>query len=49
LVVETTNFLGYRTGIAENGDGTPNYAMFDSLSGARAKEKAAAAVATGKQ
>jgi hypothetical protein len=102
LVVETTNFLGNRNGIAVNGDGTPasdalrtverftrtgpdemhyemsvddpktyvrpfkvafpltqepgyqnfeyachegNYAMFDSLSGARAKEKAAAAAA----
>lgn len=100
LVVETTNFLGNRTGIAVNGDGTPssdalktierftrtgpdemhyemsvddpktyvrpfkvafpltqepgyrnfeyachegNYAMFDSLSGARAKEREAAA------
>ena len=100
LVVETTNFLGNRNGIAVNGDGTPssealktverfsrtsgdemryemtvddpktyvapfkvafpltqepgyrnfeyachegNYAMFDSLSGARAKERAAAA------
>jgi hypothetical protein len=100
LVVETTNFLGNRTGIAGNGNGTPtsdalklterytrtgpneirydvtvddpktftapfkiafpltqeagyqnfeyachegNYAMFDSLSGARAQEKAAAA------
>jgi hypothetical protein len=99
LVVETTNFMGNRNGIAVNGDGTPssdalrtierftrtgpdemhyemtvddpktyvrpfkvafpltqepgyrnfeyachegNYAMFDSLSGARAKEKAAA-------
>ena len=99
-MVETTNFLGNRNGIAVNGDGTPasdalrtierftrvgpneihyemlvddpktyvrpfkvafpltlepgyqnfeyachegNYAMFDSLSGARAKEKAAAA------
>jgi hypothetical protein len=105
LVVETTNFLGNRTGIAVNGDGTPssdalrtierfartgpdemhyemtvddpktyvspfkvafpltqepgyrnfeyachegNYAMFDSLSGARAKEKAAARAAAAK-
>jgi hypothetical protein len=102
LVVETTNFVGNRNGIAVNGDGTPasdalkvierftrtgpdemhyemsvddpktyvrpfkvafpltqepgyrnfeyachegNYAMFDSLSGARAKEKGAAAAA----
>ncbi|MBV8732035.1 MAG: hypothetical protein JO336_19685, partial [Acidobacteriia bacterium] len=102
LVVETTNFLGNRTGIGLNGGGTPtsealklterftpvgpnemryevtvddpktfaqpfkigfpltqepgyqnfeyachegNYAMFDSLSGARAKERAAAAAA----
>ena len=102
LVVETTNFLGNRNGIAVNGDGTPssnalrtierftrtggdemhyemtvddpktyvrpfkvsfpltqepgyrnfeyachegNYAMFDSLSGARAQEKAAAEAA----
>ncbi len=102
LVVETTNFMGNRNGIAVNGDGTPssdalktierftrtandemryemtvddpktyvapfkvafpltqepgyqnfeyachegNYAMFDSLSGARAQEKAAAAAA----
>jgi hypothetical protein len=102
LVVETTNFLGNRTGIGGNGNGTPtsdalklverftrlgpnemhyevtvddpktftqpfkiafpltqepgyqnfeyachegNYAMFDSLSGARAKEKAAALAA----
>ena len=100
LVVETTNFLGYRNGVGPNGGGTPtsdalklverftrvgpnemryevtiddpktftapfkvafpltqepgyqnfeyachegNYAMFDSLSGARAKERAAAA------
>jgi hypothetical protein len=105
LVVETTNFLGGKTGIAVNGDGTPssdalrtierftrigpdqmryemtvddpktyagpfkvafplteepgyqnfeyachegNYAMFDSLSGARAKEKAAGAAAAQK-
>jgi len=105
LVVETTNFIGNRTGIAVNGDGTPssdalrtierferrspnevhyemtvddpktyarpftvgfpltqepgyrnfeyachegNYAMFDSLSGARAQEKKAAEKAAGK-
>jgi len=105
LVVETTNFVGNRTGIGLNGGGTPtsedlklverfmrvgpnemryevtvddpktyvrpfkiafpltqepgyrnfeyachegNYAMFDSLSGARAKEKAAAAAAKAK-
>jgi hypothetical protein len=106
LVVETTNFLGSRTGINGNGNGTPtsdalklierytragpneiryevtvddpktfvkpfkmgfpltlepgyqnfeyachegNYAMFDSLSGARAQEKKAAAQAAAKQ
>jgi hypothetical protein len=106
LVVETTNFLGNRTGIGGNGGGTPtsdalklierytpagpnemryevtiddpktftrpfkvgfpltqepgyqnfeyachegNYAMFDSLSGARAKEKEAAAATAKKQ